>query len=201
MVRTARASFIALALLLSPQLASAEEGGLRLRTVEGVAIDISEQSHAEPTLLLTFSTHDPSATATLRRAQKALRKRGVRMVAVNIDGAQERSALKAWVRRSKLKAPVFADPDSQLRSHLAASGPTTLLVGPRGNVVERWAGWDKTVERKAVAAAESLPAPEMLEMAEKTPLVEADDWTPPAESLAPANEDESEDETEDESAP
>ena len=195
MVHIIRAALITLPLLLCGPAGHAKDAGLMLRTVEGVAIDISEQSHAEPTVLLTFSTHDPTATSTLRRAQKALRKQGVRMVAVNVDGAQERSALKAWIARSRLKAPVFADPDSQLQSYLATSGPTTLLVGPTGSVVERWAGWDKDIETRAVAAAQSLPAPEMMEMAEKTPLVEADDWQPPSDTLDPANEAEAEGES------
>jgi peroxiredoxin len=187
MNRIAHALVLLVPLLLG-SAAVAADSGIQLRTFDGRKIDISEQSHAEPTILLTFSTHDPTATATLRKAEKALRREGVRMVAVNTDGAQERSALKAWVHRNRLKAPVFTDADRQLQSFLATSGPTTLLVDPRGRVAQRWSGWDKSVQAEVLAAAAALPAPSLAEAPEKTPMMDASDWTPPTGSLAPSDD-------------
>jgi thiol-disulfide isomerase/thioredoxin len=90
----------------------------------------------------------------LERLYRELREEGFDILAVSIDQRESRAEVDAFQREFELSFPVLLDPDKELYDAYRVTGvPETFMIGPQGEMVERFIGprdWDDPRFEKAI---------------------------------------------------
>jgi cytochrome c biogenesis protein CcmG/thiol:disulfide interchange protein DsbE len=90
---------------------------------------------------------------SMQRLYDRLAPRGFELVAVSVD--EDPAAVEAFRERLGLRFPIALDPESEIAKRYQTMGfPESLLIGPEGDVIERYVGprdWDAPMYSERIA--------------------------------------------------
>jgi hypothetical protein len=103
------------------------------RDLKGRLVDIDQSD-----VVMFWSVHDPDATVALQHLRD-MDHLGLYVVAVNVDGSEDRMRVRPFLRAAGADVPVVLDPSGVIEDEVIASTePGTIAVDTNGRMLVRY---------------------------------------------------------------
>jgi len=152
----------------APAGSETKKADIRVQTLDGKWVSFSETVKGKPALLIFWASWCPvcrEQTASFQEAFDRTKKKGLRVMAVNIGVKETLASAKKYALENRLTLPIYFDGDRSVsKAFNVASTPTILLLDRTGKVVSKaneidLDAIDALIAGKPIPRKEARPVP------------------------------------------